>query len=194
MAHESGKIVNLTIRVDSGILLLAKHRALLERTSVNHFLADRLEDYADGTMDVARRSNKVVFVWGIVQEVRAMRRHEKARRREERRRLVVHEPSEAEAAPYPTTDEGASTDEVGRSGHGVGIRHSADSTTTRVHECTAVGQVLDGGNARRIWGLSRPQEARRGDRLALRGPGGAGASRYAWSRVPTSGTASSRSR
>ena len=103
MAHESGKIVNLTIRVDSGTLLLAKHRALLERTSVNKYIADLLEDYADGTMDVARRSNKAVFVWGIVQEVRAMRRQEKARRREERRR-IVHEPSEAERAPYPKLD------------------------------------------------------------------------------------------
>jgi hypothetical protein len=31
MAHKSGEIVNLTIRVDSGVLMLAKHRALLER-------------------------------------------------------------------------------------------------------------------------------------------------------------------
>jgi hypothetical protein len=99
MAHESGELVNLTIRVDSGILLLAKHRALLERTSVNQHLADALEDYADGTMDVARRSNKVVFVLGIVEEVRRLRRQEKARRRAERVR-IVQSPSAAGLQPY----------------------------------------------------------------------------------------------
>jgi hypothetical protein len=33
MAHRSGQFVNLTISVDIGVLTLAKHRALLERTS-----------------------------------------------------------------------------------------------------------------------------------------------------------------
>ncbi len=43
MAHRSGQFVNLTISVDTGILTLANHRALLERTSVNRHLADQLE-------------------------------------------------------------------------------------------------------------------------------------------------------
>ncbi|MEA2652506.1 MAG: hypothetical protein QOI85_2227 [Chloroflexota bacterium] len=40
MAHRSGQFVNLTISVDSGILMLARHRAPLERTSVNRYLAE----------------------------------------------------------------------------------------------------------------------------------------------------------
>lgn len=103
MAHRSGDIVNLTIRVDSGVLLLAKHRALLERTSVNRHLADALEDYADGTLDAARRTSKVAYVFGIVQEVRELRRKERARRRTERVR-IVQSPSEADLTPYRTTD------------------------------------------------------------------------------------------
>jgi hypothetical protein len=99
MAHQSGEIVNLTIRVESGILMLAKHRALLDRTSVNQFLADALEDYADGAMDAARRTNKVVYVYGIVEEVRRLRRQERARRRQETVR-IVQSLSEADLAPY----------------------------------------------------------------------------------------------
>jgi uncharacterized protein YciW len=57
MAHRSGQFVNLTISVDTGILMLAKHRALLERMSVNRYLAAQLEDYADGALDAARRTN-----------------------------------------------------------------------------------------------------------------------------------------
>ena len=81
MAHRSGRSINLTIRVDSGVLLLAKHRALLERTSVNRVLADTLEDYADGTMDVARRTRSAAYVFGIVEEVRRLRRLSAAVRR-----------------------------------------------------------------------------------------------------------------
>jgi len=103
MAHRSGQIINLTIRVDRGILLLAKHRALLDRTSVNRHLADALEDYADGTLDAARRTNKVAYVFGVVQEVRQLRRQERARRRTESVR-VVQSPSEADLTPYQTTD------------------------------------------------------------------------------------------
>jgi hypothetical protein len=81
MAHHSGRLINLTIKVDSGVLLLAKHRALLERTSVNAYLGDVLEDYADGTMDAARRTNTAAYVFGVVEEVRRLRRHSKAVRR-----------------------------------------------------------------------------------------------------------------
>src|SRR5688500_2664857 len=101
MAHRSGDIVNLTIRVDSGILMLAKHRALLERTSVNQHLAEALEDYADGAMDAARRSNRAAYVFGVVEESRALRRRERARRRTESVR-IVQSPSEADLKPYPT--------------------------------------------------------------------------------------------
>ena len=81
MAHRSGRPINLTVRVDSGVRLLAKHRALLERTSVNRILADHLEDYADGTMDAARRTRSAAYVFGIVQEVRELRRRGAAIRR-----------------------------------------------------------------------------------------------------------------
>lgn len=80
MAHQSGLIINFTIKVDSGVLLLAKHRALLERTSVNRYLADALEDYADGTMEAARRTNSAAYVFGVVEEVRRLRRRSKAAR------------------------------------------------------------------------------------------------------------------
>jgi hypothetical protein len=100
MAHRSGDIVNLTIRVDSGILMLAKHRALLERTSVNQHLAEALEDYADGAMDAARRTNTAAYVFGVVEEIRALRRRERARRRTESVR-IVQSPSEADLTPYP---------------------------------------------------------------------------------------------
>ena len=99
MAHRSGEAVNLTIRVDSGVLMLAKHRALLERTTVNQHLAEVLEDFADGAMDAARRTNKVAYVFGIVEEVRRLRRQERARRRTERVR-IVQSPSEADLTPY----------------------------------------------------------------------------------------------
>ncbi|MGZ8511822.1 MAG: hypothetical protein ACXWWL_00065 [Candidatus Limnocylindria bacterium] len=101
MAHQSGLIVNLTIKVDSGILLLARHRALLERTSVNRMLADALEDYADGTMAVARRSTKAVYVFGVVEEVRRLRRLNRSHQRVVE---VVQSPSEAELAPYQTSN------------------------------------------------------------------------------------------
>jgi hypothetical protein len=99
MAHHSGRTVNLTLRVDDGVLMLAKHRALLERTTVNQLLADALEDYADGAMEAARRSNRAVYVYGIVEEVRRMRRSERARRREESR--IIRSQSGAESVPYP---------------------------------------------------------------------------------------------
>ena len=102
MAHSSGKDINLTIRVDSGILLLAKHRALLERTSVNQHLADVLEDYADGAMDVARRTNSAAYVFGIVEEIRRMRRRERVRRRAEA--ASFRGPPEAEDVVYQTSD------------------------------------------------------------------------------------------
>ena len=99
MAHTSGEAVNLTIRVDSGVLMLAKHRALLERTTVNQHLADVLEDFADGAMDAARRTNKVVYVFGIVEEVRRLRRQERARRRTEGVQ-IMQSPSEADLTPF----------------------------------------------------------------------------------------------
>jgi hypothetical protein len=99
IAHRSGELVNLTISVDSGILMLAKHRALLDRTTVNRHLADALEDYADGAMDAARRSNKVAYVFGIVEEVRRLRRAERARRRREGV-MMVQSPSAADLTPY----------------------------------------------------------------------------------------------
>jgi hypothetical protein len=120
MAHRSGEFVNLTISVDSGILLLAKHRALLERTSVNRLLADELEDYADGALDAARRTNKAAYVFGIVEEVRRLRRKERARRRTESVR-IVQSPSEADLTPYRTSD------------------REHDSTTPRDHESTPEG-------------------------------------------------------
>ena len=81
MAHHSGLIINFTIKVDSGVLLLAKHRALLERTLVNRHLANVLEDYADGTMDAARRTNSAAYVYGVVEEVRRLKRRAKSYRR-----------------------------------------------------------------------------------------------------------------
>jgi hypothetical protein len=99
MAHRSGEAVNLTIRVDSGVLMLAKHRALLERTSVNRYLGDALEDFADGAVDAARRTNTAAYVFGIVEEVRRLRRQERARRRTESVR-IVQSPSEADVTPY----------------------------------------------------------------------------------------------
>ena len=99
MAHRSGEVVNLTIRVDSGVLMLAKHRALLDRTSVNEHLAEALEGYADGAMDAARRTNQIAYVFGIVEEIRRLRRQERARRRTERVR-IVQTPSEADLTPY----------------------------------------------------------------------------------------------
>ena len=99
MAHRSGQFVNLTINVDSGILMLAKHRALLDRTSVNRYLADALEDYADGAMDAARRTRSAAYVFGVVEEVRRLRRAERARRRTEGV-MIVQSPSEADLTPY----------------------------------------------------------------------------------------------
>jgi hypothetical protein len=91
MAHHSGLIINFTIKLDSGVLLLAKHRALLERTSVNRYLADALEDYADGTMDAARRTNSAAYVFGVVEEVRRLKRRAKAARTRE---VVIRRPDE----------------------------------------------------------------------------------------------------
>ena len=96
MAHRSGLIINFTIKLDSGVLLLAKHRALLERTSVNRYLADVLEDYADGTMDAARRTNSAAYVFGVVEEVRRLKRRSKAART----RLVdIRSPEDDESPP-----------------------------------------------------------------------------------------------
>ena len=103
MAHRSGEFVNLTISVDSGILTLAKHRALLERTSVNRHLADELEDYADGALDAARRTNTAAYVYGVVEEVRQLRRKERARRRAETV-TIVQSPSKADLTPYQASD------------------------------------------------------------------------------------------
>ena len=116
MAHRSGEFVNLTISVDSGILTLAKHRALLERTSVNRYLADALEDYADGALDAARRTN----MYGVVEEVRQLRRKERARRRAETV-LIVQSPSAADLTPYQASD------------------REHDSTTSRDHDSTTEG-------------------------------------------------------
>ena len=118
MAHQSGVIVNLTIKVDTGILLLARHRALLDRTSVNVVLADALEDYADGTLDAARRSTKAAYVFGVVEEVRRLRRLTRSRLRTVE---VVHIPSEEERAPYHTPN----------------VQH--DRTTAREHDRTSEG-------------------------------------------------------
>jgi hypothetical protein len=126
MAHESGRIVNLTIRVDSGILLLAKHRALLDRTSVNQLLAAALEDYADGAMHAARRSGKAAYVFGVVQEIRELRRREKARRRMERV-MIVRSPSAADLTPYQASD------------------RAHEYTAARVHSTTPEGQQDDDG-------------------------------------------------
>jgi len=112
--------VNLTIRVDSGVLMLAKHRALLDRTTVNQHLAAALEDFADGAMDAARRTNQAAYVFGVVEEVRRLRRQERARRRTERIR-IVQSPSEADLTPYQTS-----------------IRVH-DSTSARGHEDTQEG-------------------------------------------------------
>ncbi len=103
MAHRSGEYVNFTISVDTGVLMLAKHRALLDRTTVNRHLADALEDYADGAMDAARRTNKAAYVFGIVEEVRRLRRAERARRRQESV-MIVQSPSEADLTPYRPSD------------------------------------------------------------------------------------------
>lgn len=115
MAHRSGEFVNLTINVDTGILMLAKHRALLERTSVNRYLADQLEDYADGAMEAARRTNTPAYVYGVVEEIRRLRRKERARRRTESV-MLVQSPSEADLTPYQASD------------------RVHDSTTSRDHE------------------------------------------------------------
>ena len=120
MAHRSGEFVNLTISVDSGILTLAKHRALLERTSVNRYPADALEDYADGALDAARRTNTAAYVYGVVEEVRQLRRKERARRRAETVK-IVQSPSEADLTPYHASD------------------REHDSTTPRDHESTTEG-------------------------------------------------------
>jgi hypothetical protein len=120
MAHRSGEFVNLTISVDSGILTLAKHRALLERTSVNRYLADALEDYADGALDAARRTNTAAYVYGVVEEVRQLRRKERARRRAETV-LIVQSPSAADLTPYQASD------------------REHDSTTSRDHDSTTEG-------------------------------------------------------
>jgi hypothetical protein len=77
----SGKLVNLTIRVDRGVLTLAKHRALLEGTSINRQLADALEDYADGMVDAARRTMSAAHVFGVIEESRRLRRQSKKYRR-----------------------------------------------------------------------------------------------------------------
>jgi hypothetical protein len=103
MAHRSGEYVNLTISVDTGILMLARHRAVLDRTTVNRYLADTLEDYADGAMDAARRTNKAAYVFGIVEEVTRLRRAERARRRQESV-VIVQSPSEADRSPYRPAD------------------------------------------------------------------------------------------
>jgi hypothetical protein len=105
MAHRSGEFVNLTINVDTGILMLAKHRALLERTSVNRYLADQLEEYADGAMDAARRTNTAAYVYGVVEEIRRLRRKERARRRTESV-MIAQSPSEADLTPYQSSDRG----------------------------------------------------------------------------------------
>jgi hypothetical protein len=120
MAHRSGQFVNLTINVHTGILMLAKHRALLERTSVNRYLADQLEDFADGALDAARRTNTAAFVYGVVEEVRQLRRKERARRRTESV-MLVQSPSEADLTPYQTSD------------------REHDSTTPRDHESRTQG-------------------------------------------------------
>ena len=80
MVKHSGDLVNLTIRVDSSVLLLAKHRALLERTSVNRHLPDALEDYADEVIDVARRTMSAAHVFGVIEESRRQRRLSKKAR------------------------------------------------------------------------------------------------------------------
>jgi hypothetical protein len=103
MAHRSGVFLNLTINVDDSILMLAKHRALLERTSVNRYLADQLEDYADGAMEAARRTNTAAYVYGVVEEIRRLRRKERARRRTEGV-MIVQSPSEADLRPYQGSD------------------------------------------------------------------------------------------
>ena len=120
MAHRSGQSVNLTINVDTGILTLAKHRALLERTSVNRYLADQLEEYADGALDAARRTKTAAYVYGVVEEVRRLRRKERARRRTESV-MLVQSPSEADLTPYQPSD------------------REHDSTTARDHESRTEG-------------------------------------------------------
>ncbi len=120
MAHRSGQFVNLTISVDTGILTLAKHRALLERTSVNRYLADQLEEYADGALDAARRTKTAAYVYGVVEEVRRLRRTERARRRTESV-VLVQSPFEADLTPYQPSD------------------REHDSTTSRDHESRTEG-------------------------------------------------------
>jgi hypothetical protein len=77
MAAHSGEKVNLTIRVDSGVLMLARHRGLLEGTSINRHLADALEDYADGMVDAARRTLSAAHIYGVIEETRRLRRQGK---------------------------------------------------------------------------------------------------------------------
>jgi hypothetical protein len=120
MAHRSRQFVNLAISVDTGMLTLAKHRALLERTSVNRYLANQLEDYADGALDAARRTKTAAYVYGVVEEVRRLRRKERARRRTESF-VLVQSPSEADLTPYQASD------------------RDHDSTTARGHESRTEG-------------------------------------------------------
>lgn len=47
MVTKSGRPVNVTIKVDQLVLLQARMRALLERTSVNRMLRQHLEEYAE---------------------------------------------------------------------------------------------------------------------------------------------------
>ena len=56
-------------------------------------------------MDAARRTNKAAHVFGIVEEVRRLRRQERARRRTENVR-IVQSPSEADITPYQTSIRG----------------------------------------------------------------------------------------
>jgi hypothetical protein len=47
MVTKSGRPVNVTIKVDQLVLVQARMRALLERTSVNRVLRQALEEYAE---------------------------------------------------------------------------------------------------------------------------------------------------
>jgi hypothetical protein len=80
MAEHSGEVVNLTIKVDRGVLRVARHRAFIDRRSINQHLADALEEYADGLMDAARRSMSAAVIFGVVEEHRRVRRQAKKAR------------------------------------------------------------------------------------------------------------------
>ena len=80
MAEHSGEIVNLTIKVDRGVLRVARHRAFIDTRSVNQHLAEALEDYADGLMDAARRGMSAAVIFGVVEEHRRVRRQSKKHR------------------------------------------------------------------------------------------------------------------